>query len=332
MSDRKAAEPPRSERKRSAQRAEGERRQAPAGPASEGRRFDYEAALWGADVLRPGERSIAGYRLAEALVHLPARGRLLEVGCGAGRYLRALRELRPELVLVGADLSRAALARLAALAPEVEARLVTGDALPAADGEFAAVLAIDVLEHVPDPDRLLAEIHRVLAPGGVFHLHVPCEGDPRSLWRWLPGQAGLRGWKRRFGGHLHRFRRDEVLRRVEAAGFSLVRVRNSLHALGNAADVAVFAGLALANRRAREGGPATTGDVVASRHPLVRAVDALLHAEARLLARIPSWSIHASAVRDGESSSPSAAGGRPGGGSTSGTSAPSTSAPRPPAT
>ena len=263
--------------------------------------FDYEAALWGEDRLRPGERSIAGFRLAEALVHLPARGRLLEVGCGAGRYLRALRELRPELALVGADVSRAALARLAALEPAVETRRVSGDALPAADAEFAAVLAIDVLEHVPDPDRLLAEVHRVLAPGGVFHLHVPCEGDPRSLWRWLPGQAGARGWKRRFGGHLHRFRRGELLRRVEAAGFRLLRVRNSLHALGNAADVAVFAGLALASRRAPDGRAPTTGDVVASRHPLVRAVDALLHAEARLLSRVPSWSIHASAVRSGQS-------------------------------
>jgi SAM-dependent methyltransferase len=257
--------------------------------------FDYEAALWGEDRLRPGERSIAGYRLAEALVHLPGRGRLLEVGCGAGRYLRALRELRPELALVGADVSRAALSRLAALAPEVETRLIVGDAVPAADAEFDAVLVIDVLEHVPDPERLLAEVHRVLAPGGIFHLHVPCEGDPRSLWRWLPGQAGPRGWKRRFGGHLHRFRRDEILRRVEAAGFRLLRVRNSLHALGNAADVAVFAGLALASR----GGAPTTGDVVASRHPLVRAVDALLHSEARLLARVPSWSVHLSAMKPG---------------------------------
>jgi SAM-dependent methyltransferase len=262
-----------------------------------GERFDYEAALWGEDRLRPGERSIAGYRLAEALVHLPGSGRVLEVGCGAGRYLRALRELRPELALVGADVSRAALERLAARAPEIETRLATTDALPATDAEFDAVLVIDVLEHVPEPDRLLSEVHRVLAPGGILHLHVPCEGDPRSLWRWLPGQAGPRGWKRRLGGHLHRFRREEVLRRVEAAGFSLLRVRNSLHLVGNAADVAVFTGLAFANRGARAGGPTTTGGVVASRHPLVRAVDALIHAEARLLARVPSWSIHLSAAR-----------------------------------
>jgi SAM-dependent methyltransferase len=277
--------------------------------------FDYEASLWGEDSLRPGERSIAGYRLEEALALLPARGRLLEVGCGAGRYLRALRARRPELALVGADVSRSALARLAASASAIETRAIEGEALPAANAEFDAVLAIDVLEHVPDPNRFLAEIHRVLRPGGLFHLHVPCEGDALCLWRWLPGQRGERAWKRRFGGHLHRFRRAEILRRLAAAGFRVRRVRYSLHALGNLSDVAVFAGLALANRRA-PARPRTTGDVIASRHPFVRALDALLYAEARLLSRVPSWSLHVSA-------SPSF-------GSSHGTSSPSASAPRPP--
>jgi len=319
-------EPTTQGREAAAQRAAGERS---AGPRSD---FDYEAATWGGDRVRPGERSIAGHRLAEALVHLPRRGRVLEVGCGAGRYLRALRELRPELVLVGCDVSRAALAALSASAPGIETRLASGDALPAADAEFDAVLVIDVLEHVVEPDRLLAEIHRALAPGAVLHLHVPCEGDPLSLWRWLPGQSGPGGWKRRLGGHLHRFRRDEILRRVQAAGFRILRVRYSLHLIGNLADVAVFAALAWARRPGRVGGPITTGDVVASRHPLVRAVDALLHAEARALGRVPSWSLHLSAVRDERPPSSGASGGCSGDGSASGTSAASSSAPTPPAT
>jgi len=258
--------------------------------------FDYEAARWGEDSLRAGERSIAGFRLEQALAGLPVHGRLLELGCGAGRYLRALRERRPALALVGADVSRSALARLAERSPAIETRAIERDALPAADAEFDAVLAIDVLEHVPDPDRTLAEIRRALRPGGFFHLHVPCEGDALCLWRWLPGQRGEHGWKRRLGGHLHRFGRAELLRRVEAAGFRVRRVRYSLHALGQLADVAVFAGLALASRRVGAR-PATTGDVVASGHPLVRALDALLYAEARLLSRVPSWSLHVSAER-----------------------------------
>ena len=255
--------------------------------------FDYEAATWGAETVRPGERTIAGFRLDEALLHLPERGRVLEVGCGAGRFLCALRVARPALALAGTDVSQAALAQLAARAPEIETRPGSGARLPAADGEFDAVLVMDVLEHVSDPDQLLGEVRRVLAPAGILHLHVPCEADPRSIWRWLPGQRGERALKRRFGGHIQRFGRAEMLARLRAQGFELLRVRNSLHLLGNLADLVAFLQLARANRGGRA--PVTTGDLVAAGGAAVRAVDALLWAEARLLARLPSWSLHVSA-------------------------------------
>jgi SAM-dependent methyltransferase len=261
--------------------------------------FDYESVLWGTETVRPGEWTIAGYRLDQALVDLPRSGRVLEIGCGAGRFLRALRRLRPELGLVGADVSRSALAILSETSPDIETRLVEGASLPAVDGEFDAVLAMDVLEHVADPDRMLAEVRRVLAPGGLFHLHVPCEGDPRSLWRWLPGQTGERGLKRRLGGHVQSFRRDEILERLRSSGFETLRVRNSLHVLGNLADLGVFVGLALANRGRPSGPRTTTGDVIARKSALLRAVDALLYWEARLLGRVPSWSLHVTARRRG---------------------------------
>jgi SAM-dependent methyltransferase len=257
--------------------------------------IDYEAVGWGADSIRPGEHSIAGFRLEEALAHLPESGRVLEVGCGGGRYLRALRGLRPGLALVGADVSRSALARLAALAPEIETRPMRDAALPAADGEFDAVLVIDVLEHVAEPRRLLAEARRALAPGGLLHLHVPCEGDPLSLWAWLPGQKGEAALKRRFGGHVQRFRRAEVLDLLRANGFAPLRVRHSLHLLGNLADVAAFLRLAAARRG--DGCVRTTGDLIAQGGWLLRAVDAALWCEARLLGRVPSWSVHVSARR-----------------------------------
>lgn len=257
--------------------------------------FDYEAASWSAARLRPGEKSIAGFRLEELLLHLPGRGRVLEVGCGSGRFLRAVAALRPGLVPVGCDLSRTALARLAVEAPQVETRPVESRGrLPAEDAEFDAVLALDVLEHLADPDAMLVEMRRVLAPGGVLHLHVPCEGDWLSPWRWLPGQRGERGLKRRLGGHLQSFRRRELLARLEAAGFARLRVRYSLHLIGALADVAAFVALAAASHR--DPSPHTTGDLLA-RGGVVGAVDALLWCEAKLLSRLPSWSLHVSARR-----------------------------------
>lgn len=264
--------------------------------------FDYESAVWGEEALVPGERSMAGYRLGAALVDLPERGKLLELGCGGGRFLRGIARARPGLALVGIDVSRRALAVAAARTPAAEFRQVAaGAALPAADGEFDAVCVFDVLEHVPDPAATVAEVRRVLRPGGLFHLHVPCEGDVRCLWRWLPGQRGPHALKRRLAGHVQPFQRADVFRLLETAGFAPRRERNSLHLAGNLADVAFFAGVGLLRRfaRARE---VTSGSVLAAaaepgaRRGLgalaVRAVDRILWAEATLLGRLPSWGLH----------------------------------------
>lgn len=272
--------------------------------------FDYEQAVWGRETLRPGAHSLAGYRLSEALRLLPEEGRVLELGCGAGRNLEALGQARPRLRLVGIDVSRSALAHAEARLPGVELRRASGGPnapLPATDGEFDAVLVLDVLEHLVAPGHALAELHRVLAPGGILHLQVPCEGDPLSLWRWLPPPA--RYWKRNLGGHVQRFRRREILERVGNAGFEVERVRYSLHLAGNVADVGAFAALAAA-ARLRPARPApTTGTLMAATTPqragglarlagaLIRAVDAILWLEAHTLGRVPSWNVHLSARR-----------------------------------
>jgi ubiquinone/menaquinone biosynthesis C-methylase UbiE len=265
--------------------------------------FDYEAAQWGSDDVHPGDRSIAAYRIDEALRFLPREGRLLEIGCGGGRMLRAVEQVRAELSLCGIDVSRSALRRAAERSPAIEFRLVQDPqaALPAGDAEFDAVLILDVLEHVADPPRLLAEVARVLRPGGILHLHVPCEGDALSLWHWVPGQGGAASCKRRLAGHVQRFRRREVLELLEASGFETLRVRHSLHILGNLADLAAFALLALRLRYGAEGKTlTTTGDLMAGSGRsagLVRFVDAALWYEARALGAIPSWGLHVSARR-----------------------------------
>jgi SAM-dependent methyltransferase len=232
----------------------------------------------------------------------------MELGCGGGRFLRGIAAARPALRLVGIDLSQRALAVARERTPGVEFRRVETPTapLPGADGEFDGVCILDVLEHVVDPAATLAEVQRVLRPGGLFHLHVPCEGDVRSLWRWIPGQRGPRGLKRRLGGHLQAFRRRDVRALLAAAGFEVRRERNSLHLAGNVADVGLFAGLALLRRMGRAR-TTTSGSVIAAaagdegrEKPgalAVRAVDRILWFEARLLGRVPSWSVHLTCQR-----------------------------------
>jgi SAM-dependent methyltransferase len=70
----------------------------------------------------------------------------------------------------------------------------TATCLPFRDGSFATVLLLDVLEHVPDPESALAEVARVLAPGGRLLLTVPflypIHDDPYDFQRYT--RNGLR--------------------------------------------------------------------------------------------------------------------------------------------
>lgn len=271
--------------------------------------FDYEAAIWGEETVLPSDRTFAGFRLKTAMECLGNSAKVLDVGCGAGRFLRGLSLARADLALSGVDISQAAIRRAREISPSMDLRLMPDASapLPAENCEFDAVLALDVLEHLTDPQHMLTEIRRVLVPRGVMHLHVPCEGDVTSLWRWLPGQSGPRSIKNRFGGHVQRFRRPEIMALLRTTGFEVMQTRYSLHVVGNLADVAAFVAIALANLRRGEGAPVTTGTLTARAadrshgsakglfNRLVRIIDLSIWAEARLLARVPSWSLHITA-------------------------------------
>jgi SAM-dependent methyltransferase len=107
--------------------------------------------------------------VAEVLAHLrPGDGPVLDVGCGRGQYLDAVRAAGFDAV--GVDLSPG-------MAPDL-----VGDAsrLPFADGSFGAALALHMLYHLPDPTDGLRELDRVVRPDGVVvvftngldHLHL----------------------------------------------------------------------------------------------------------------------------------------------------------------
>jgi SAM-dependent methyltransferase len=101
------------------------------------------------------QRHVAAYRAADEL--LPPDSPVLDLGCGVGHSFHrlALRET------VGIDLDAGALA-----GQERETVVADMRELPFGDGRFAAVVSVQSIEHVPDPERVLAEVVRVLKPGG----------------------------------------------------------------------------------------------------------------------------------------------------------------------
>jgi 2-polyprenyl-6-hydroxyphenyl methylase/3-demethylubiquinone-9 3-methyltransferase len=98
--------------------------------------------------------------------------RVLDVGCGAG-FLSNDLALRGHEV-TGVDLAADALAVAHAHDASGRVRYRAGDALalPFDDGSFDAVCAMDLLEHVDDPERAITEASRVLAPRGLFFFYT----------------------------------------------------------------------------------------------------------------------------------------------------------------
>jgi SAM-dependent methyltransferase len=130
----------------------------------------------------------------------PARpgARVLDVGCGVGQVVRRWREAGFDAY--GVEVSEPSVER--ARAAGLNCRHYDGRALPFPDGHFAAAGALNVLEHVEEPEAFIPELVRVVEPGGRVVISSP--NFLRALgWRdYHPAMRGLRNKWRNFRRHL----------------------------------------------------------------------------------------------------------------------------------
>ena len=146
--------------------------------------------------------------------------RVLDLGCGAGRFVAALRDAGAEPV--GVELAAAALERARRNVPGADLRLVNEDGtLPLGHGEVDVVWCSEVLEHVPDTVAFLTEVRRVLRCGGRLLGTVPDHGLVRRT-----GIALLRHEAHYdpLGQHLRFYTRRSLERALDATGFADVQI------------------------------------------------------------------------------------------------------------
>lgn len=162
---------------------------------------------------RLGARLLDGYfnSVAQLLAATGLkRGRAIELGCGEGFSTERLRRLLPpDIELRASEYVADLVPRARRRNPTVSIKQESVYELSYADNTFDLVFLLEVLEHLDYPSAALAEIQRVLKPGGYLVLGVPRE----PLWRVLNMSRGK--YLRDFGntpGHLNHWSRRSLVR------------------------------------------------------------------------------------------------------------------------
>ena len=186
--------------------------------------------------------------------YFPTAERVLEIGCGTGYVLQALRTALPQSCLLGSEIYANGLPYAARrLGPEVKLFQMDARDIPYAT-EFDLICAFDVLEHVAEDERVLHELYRALRPGGGVLLSVP---QHQFLWS-KSDEISL---------HKRRYRRGELeskCRKAKLRHHSLDQLCDNFAAAHAAATAHL--GPAKSLRCGRRAHPATSSRSVARVH------------------------------------------------------------------
>jgi SAM-dependent methyltransferase len=213
-------------------------------------------------------------------------GVVLDLGSGEGRYLPVFRRLFPVARLVALEYSEVASRRSAARHEFAQHLVASAEAIPLERESVDAIISIEVLEHVPDAQRMLTECARVLRPGAWALLTTPC-GNVGSV-EWLVNFVsrsitagvgdGILFGKTEDPTHLRRYRSAELKRRCASVGLRLVQLLYNGHAFLTLAGRLEMLTNAHINIRRRSPRAAEA---------FARAVDAIALLDWRIARRVP---------------------------------------------
>lgn len=142
--------------------------------------------------------------------YFPKAKSFLEIGCGTGFVLQGIERHFPHLTLSGSEIFSAGLECAAHRLSRTSLFQMDARAIPFVE-EFDVIGAFDVLEHIKDDRKVLAQMHQATKVGGGVIFTVP-----QHSWLWSPSDD--------YAHHFRRYSASDLHKKVEKAGFRVVRV------------------------------------------------------------------------------------------------------------
>ena len=161
--------------------------------------FGQEWTVFKQNTLSDSEKSELFQKYFSLVEFSPQPGKVLDFGCGSGRWSALVAPLVGELVAADASATALQVARENVRAANVRFVLATPDNLPFADQYFDLIFSLGVLHHVPDTAGAIVSLAGKLRAGGTLLLYLYYRLDNRPAWfraLWRVADVGRRGISR----------------------------------------------------------------------------------------------------------------------------------------
>jgi len=203
----------------------------------------YTRQIAGASIAQVKYGTMLNHRLRYALdaisrTNLPVDGTIVELGCGAGQYIKAICLRYRGCRCIGVDFSQPALNaaknhcvvdRVCFLAADIYS-------IPLPDESVDAIFGFDIFEHVLDFESALREAWRVLRTGGLIHAAIPCDGSTTNLVGWMHRRCPrVAQYRVRYTGHVVPLTFEQVEQAFRDR-FNVLDIKYSLHGLSQIRD------------------------------------------------------------------------------------------------
>lgn len=195
--------------------------------------------VWGENYVSLNPFYFGALRLKYCLSALKnINGKVIEIGCGAGAFVRGVKKYRNDLELLGSDIDIKSI-ELAQQIDKVN-KYVAADVhkLPFRNEQFNAVIGFDIIEHVKNPQKTIDELNRVTLPNGVLHISIPLEA---SLFT-IHGLSRKLGYipKLVYADHTQQYNKKDVIKFLKQAGYSDISFVYSGHLIQQLTDFTYF--------------------------------------------------------------------------------------------